>query len=388
MLYAVIDTRSRLRYHWVSKMTASPTPPTRIMFVVPPAEGGIAEHVLSLLRGLDRERFRLSLVCSRGGRLYEDAQDLGLPVYPLSFSTRFNMPRLDRTIRLARLLVKEQPHIVHTHSWQAWLLVYFAALLSRRRAPLVCTIHGYPQRGLSGRSLAARLAASAARIICVSRSLCRLFAEANAAKIRIIPNGIDTACSHLSKEEARQRLGLSQEIPLVGCVARLAPQKGVGVLVEAAALLEGVHFAVIGDGPLRDKLQAASARLRLGPRFHFLGQISGARELLQAFDMIAIPSLSEGSSIIAMEAMAAARPVVASRLGPLEEIVADGETGLLVPPADPEALSRGLALLLHQPALAQKMGQAGRLRVEREFTIQQMVQQTAALYEEVLETKP
>lgn len=347
----------------------------------------MAQHVLSLLGGLDRERFQPMLACSRQGTLARRAAELCIPVYPLPFISPLRNPfGWSGTIELARLIARERPRIVHAHSWGGWLMSYPATLLFRRRLLLLCTIHSHPPAGPFAQRVVGRVGRKTDRISCVSQALTRLW-PGEQANIEVIPNGIDLPDISNSKEELRRQVGLPQDTPVVGTVARFAPQKGIAYLLEAAVRVKGAHFAVIGEGPLKPELEARAQKLGLGERFHFLGRVPDARALLSAFDIIALPSISEGSSIAAMEAMAAGRPIVASRLEALQEIVREGETGLFAAPAEPDELAGAINSLLQQPDLARRMGEAGKRRVHENFSVELMIARTGALYERMVNSR-
>jgi len=341
----------------------------------------MAEHILSLLRGLDRNRFSPGLACPPG-LLADKTADLGVPVHPIAISSTSNPFKFFFNARaLARLMGREKPQILHSHAWSASAAAALALRLTRQRPYLVCTIHNYPPEGWLARRIVNRVARAADRIICVSRALTYLLNESQEEKSEVIPNGIEIPDSFHSREALRRQMGLPQEVPIAGTVARFAPQKGIAILLEVAAKVKEAHFAVIGEGPLKPELEARARGLGLRDRFHFLGRVPEAKSLLPAFDLVAIPSLSEGSSIAAMEAMAAGRPIVASRLGALEEIIVEGETGLLVAPGSSEELAAAIEKVLRNPSLAAKMGEAGNLRVRQNFTLEQMLERTAALYD-------
>jgi len=357
----------------------------KIMLLVPPAEGGMAEHVLSLLRGLDRGRFQLSLACSTRGALANQAKALGVPCYLLPISSIRNpVKSVWATMQFARLVGKEQPDIIHAHSWSAGMAAALALRFIRPHPALLCTLHSFPAQSIFSRGTVNRVADACDKIISVSRSLTELLNKSQLEKTVIIPNGIAFPESYPSPAEAREKLGLPQDTAIVGAVARLAPQKGIEVLLEAASRLDKVHFAVLGEGPLRNRLESRRCELSLGDRFHLLGHRLDAKVLLPAFDMLAIPSLSEGAPLIALEAMAAGCPIIASRLDSLEEIITEGKTGLLVNPADPKALADALGYLFANPHIAASFSRTGTEHCRQKYTLEQMTQQVMTLYDNLV----
>jgi glycosyltransferase involved in cell wall biosynthesis len=168
--------------------------------------------------------------------------------------------------------------------------------------------------------------------------------------------------------------------PVVLTVARLDEQKGHANLLKAAAEIPGALFVFAGDGPERAGLEKQVEELRLSDRVIFLGQRNDVRELLRGCDLFVLPSLFEGLPLSVMEAMAAGKPVIASDIGGVNELVRNGETGYLVPPGDTHALARGINSLIADPALSRKMAIAGKALVEKEFSSESMVAGVTDIY--------
>jgi len=209
-----------------------------------------------------------------------------------------------------------------------------------------------------------------------------------ATDVVVVRNGVDVA-ELRGAAAAPPPPGTPREPPLVGVVARLEPVKGVESFVRAVAELASEHpearFVVGGSGSQERALRDLAAELGVQDRITWLGIVRPAAPLLATFDVVVVPSRSEGSGIVALEAMALARPVVATVVGGLPEVVVDGETGLLVAPRDHVALARAVGALLSDPARARALGEAGLRRVETEFTVERMVAGYLALYERLLD---
>jgi glycosyltransferase involved in cell wall biosynthesis len=171
--------------------------------------------------------------------------------------------------------------------------------------------------------------------------------------------------------------------PVIGFVGRLAPEKGVSCLVEAMGKVVKSHpearLAIVGDGEERPHLEALSESLGISARVFFLGSQDNLPSCIAAMDIVVLPSLSEGFGLAAVEAMSAGRPVVASAVGGLVEIIKDGATGFLVPPNDPDALAARLTTILSDPDLAAELGSAGQKRVQ-EWSAEEGVNNTEAWY--------
>ena len=218
----------------------------------------------------------------------------------------------------------------------------------------------------------------------------RIFSE---DKVTVIHNGIDL---EELDEIARSRetvespgtFGFPTEATVVGTVTRLEPQKAIDDFLEAAAVVARerpeVHFVIAGDGPLRGQLQDLAGRLGIANRVRFLGWRSDAFAVLSVFDVFCMSSLWEGCPMVLLEAMAASKPVVSTCVGGVGELVMDGETGLLVPPAQPRCLAEALLRLTASESLRRCYGEAGRRRVEEQFTLQSMVRAYERFYEELV----
>lgn len=361
--------------------------PLRLLFVVPRAQGGLARHVLELLRHLDRRRFLPLVACPPKGSVAQEAEGLGVEVSPLSIGPGGSRC-LFRSWTLARLASSLKADIVHAHGLNAGLTAAWA----RRLAPsarLICTLHSFPPScGWATRRALRAIAARAERVIAVSEALARAAVELGGrrARVVVIPNGVELEAA-AGRSDVRAWLSLPAEAKLVGMVARLAPQKGVDIFIEAARLageqMPGLRFILAGEGPLRAAAEAQVRSLGLEGRLILTGHWEKARELIRELDLLVVASTSEGSPLAPLEAMAEGKPVVAAAAGGVPEIVKDGETGRLVAPGEPSLLAAAMVEVLSDPQRARALGAAGRRRAGEEFSLRQMVGRTQELYEEV-----
>ena len=355
------------------------TQPLRVLQVVRPALGGIRQHVLSLLDGLDPDRITNS-VAAPPAFVAELLHHPNLhATIPLDIAARLALPR---DLLAARRLAGLVPHfadVVHAHGVRAgWI----CALAHRRRPfPLVFTAHNLVSRDVVTRLAIPFLGYHAARVVAVSPSVGDSLAACGLprAKIEVIPNGIDLErFGHApdGRAEARSGFGLTDSAFVVATAARLSREKGVDTLLSAAAQRMGMTFLVAGDGPLlsvRTKQAPVNARL--------LGRLEDVLPLLSAADVFAIPSRREGQGIAALEAMAAGIPLVASRVGGLADMLSDGETALLVPPDDPDALAAALSRLKSDVRLRTKLSANAVPLVREQYDVKRMLASVTALYE-------
>jgi len=269
---------------------------------------------------------------------------------------------------LVRILRRLRPSVAHV--MDVWPQAVVAARVAR--VPRVLVTHHTPELprrdNLAGRAWQRLGWAARPEVIYTS--------EADRERdgrepSHVVPLGIDL------ERFAAAEPALRKDGPVVGNVARLAPQKDHATLLEAARLLGDVRFVIVGDGELREELERRADGLPV--------ELTGARddvpELLASFDVFAFPSLFEGLCLAVIEAQAAGVPVVATPVGGIRETVVDGETGLLVPTRDPAALAAAIRRLLDEPDLARRLAAEARRRVRERYSEQRMVELTLGLYE-------
>jgi len=207
--------------------------------------------------------------------------------------------------------------------------------------------------------------------------------------VRTVRYGLDPH-TRIAPPDARHLLRVSLGLPddalLIGSVSRLIEQKGLvyglRAFVEVAGEFPAAHYVLAGAGPLRDALEGTARDLGAGGRVHFLGWRDDAPAIFAALDLLLAPSLWEGFGLVFLEAMALGVPVISTRVIAIPEVIADGETGWLVPPGNVEALAGALRAALSDPDERRRRGEAGRARLEAQFTVDAMVERTLALYRE------
>jgi glycosyltransferase involved in cell wall biosynthesis len=365
----------------------SPTGKIRLALVVRPAAGGMRRHVSTLLAHLNREQFAPVLFAPP--EFKPDILSSDVSHVPLAIGARTELWADWRAIRALAHDLHENFDIVHAHGLRGALI----GVLAARRAGVasVFTAHNLvPGGSFFMRRMLASVGRRAARILAVSRAVADTLRAGGVpgTKISVIPNGIDLAPfdTPLDPRAVRAQFGLPADAPLIAAAGRFSREKGLPLLVMAVSHLQerlpGVCLALAGEGPDEPALRA-QAKARNAPVV-FVGQLPYVAPLFRAADVICVPSVQEGQGIVALEAMAAGKPVVASRVGGLAETVLEGETGLLVPPEDATALAGALAELLTDRKRRAAMGRAGRARVAREYSAVQMAGRIEAVYRDVL----
>jgi glycosyltransferase involved in cell wall biosynthesis len=367
---------------------ASEARPIRLLLVVDSLEvGGAERQVVDLAGALRRKGYGITVACSVAGDLSGALEEEGVPVRPLLKRLAKRRLSLAYAWRLRRLLKGEQFDLVHAHIYASIAAAAIATL--ETDVPLVITEHTEASwQDWRARWVSRWVYRRAARIIAVSTPIRRRLIERDDVHpdlITIVPNAVASA----SEPHADAPLPTEpRERPLVGVVARLQPEKGVASFLKAAARVAPqfpeAHFVVAGDGPIRQELVALTEDLDLGSRVHFLGFRSNASALMRSLDVLVAPSLTEGSPLVTLEAMAAGVPVVASAVGGIPDQIRHDKDGLLVPPGDTDALGNALLALLRDPPRARRLGEAGRRRVASRFSHATMVRQIEDLYRDVL----
>ena len=357
------------------------TSPIRVLEVVRPALGGIRQHVLNLVDGMDPARVTLSVAAPPAFVREMLAHPRLHATIPLDIAARLSVARdLLAARRLAHVL-PQFAEVVHAHGARA---AWVAALAHRHRPfPLVFTAHNLIGRDLPSRLGIPFIGFHCARILAVSPSVGDSLAACGVprAKIQVIPNGIDLGhfCTpELGRGAARKSLSVPESAFVVAAAARLSCEKGLDTLLSAAGQRAGMTFLIAGDGPLKSALARQAP-----PNAKLLGRLADVRPLLAATDVFAVPSRRDGQGIAALEAMAAGVPLVAARVGGLADMLTDGKTALLVPPDDPAALAAALSRLQSDSHLRQKLIANALALVRDRYALPPMLDTIAEVYREV-----
>lgn len=362
-----------------------------IAYLVRPAEGGIKSHLLAVLDGLDRARFTPVLICPPDCSLATEAAAAGHQVMPLDIAGEINLPRDLRAARQLRgILTRLQPDILHIHSAKAGLVGRLAVLLPPRPR-VVLTVHSFvfdERMGARKRALVALAERWLAGVTDVTIAVSAALKDELVAQMRLQPARIRVIYHGVPFLDAPETV--ADTAPCIGTVARLAPQKGLDILLRAAALVVArapdTRVSIIGDGPLRPELEALAAELGIADRVEFLGFREDAVARMRAISVFVLSSTRETFGLTLVEALSQRVPVVATRVGGIPEVVEDGVTGLLVAPNDPAALADGICRLLTDRAMAHRLADAGNAAVRARFSSARMIAELEALYQELIET--
>jgi glycosyltransferase involved in cell wall biosynthesis len=324
--------------------------------------------------------------------LVKAAEEAGIPAQQVADRGTLSPAPL---LRIVALLQRQRPALLHTYEYKTNLLGLIAARLMRSKARLVATVNGYTGAD-------AKLNLYEAADLRVLRHYQALIAVSEAVRAYLLAYGlaadhvvtIPNACQAASVTPSQMRrtsqaLGLEPSQPVITLVGRLSPEKGAQYLLQAApqvlAAQSAARFLIVGEGPQRAELEALTRRLGLAGAVRFLGYRDDVSVLLALSSVVVVPSLREAFGLILLEAMAQARPVVATRVGGIPEVVEDGLTGRLVPPADPVALAQAILGLLQNPEAAASMGRRGQTVVAELFSPALMTQRVMSVYGRILE---
>ena len=354
-----------------------------IVHIIPTLDRGGAERiVVDLLKHLDRTRFSPSLITLTSiGALCDEIEAAGISHASLNASPlrgAFLVNRLSREIALRK------PAVVHTHLFggDAWGI---RAAVKAKVPRIITTEHNVNRdESRARRIIKARALREVTRLIAVSTAVARFAHETYGVpedKITVIPNGVDVA-RYVRERRDDQKFR-------IGAIGRLEEQKGLRFLIEALPLLPDRDWqcVIVGEGSQKQKLEALARKSNVSDRVQLVGGRADIPALLATFDVLVTPSLWEGQGIVLLEAGAAGVPVIASRVDGIAEMLAGKEAALLTAPGD----SRGIMLAIrwvreHEEAAA-AMAARWKKMVEKEYTIEKMVQRYEAVYHDVISSE-
>jgi len=359
------------------------------------SSGGAQEHLYNIVTRIDRTRYDVSVLSLSGGPGVRRLERTGVSVCVLD-----EMTDEEAIAAVAAHLAAVDADVVHNHMYRAEVVgtqaAWALASSGRRRPFVVGTVHSSRIRSDADRDLLRRLTPRMDHLIAVSRAIVRKLEDEGrvGAPISLIYNGVDLA--RYSEQAACPTLLTEYDIPagapIVGVVARLEPEKGHPTLLEAwpavLAAVRDAHLLVVGEGSQRDLLEAQATSLGLldgrSSSITFTGRRDDVPAVTAALDVAVLPSYREAQGLSILEAMALSRPVVASAVGGIPEMIDDGRTGLLVAPRDPGALAGAITRLLQNADDAARIGRAGHDLVHERFCVEQMVRAVETIYDDAV----
>jgi glycosyltransferase involved in cell wall biosynthesis len=364
--------------------------PVRVVEVLATGtNGGAQEHLYSLLTRIDRSRYDASVVALSPGSAVRKLQREGIPVLVIDDA--------DDAIAVGALaahLAAVRPDVIHNHMYRAELVGTRAAialgLVGDRRPYVVSTVHSSRVRSAEDREQLRRLTPHMDQLIAVSHAMeQKIVDEGRAtAPVRLVYNGVDL--ERYEHQEPcctlRDDYGMEPGSQIVGVVARLEPEKGHPTLLEAWPLVlhevPDAYLLVVGEGSRKAELERQARDLRIAHRVVFTGRRDDVPAVTAALDVAVLPSYREAQGLTILEAMALSRPVVASNVGGIPEVIEDGVTGVLVPPHDARALATAIVRVLTDHPFADTIARAGHDLVHDRFCVELMVKAIETVYDE------
>ena len=371
----------------------------KVLHVIRPADGGMKEHLFSLIANMDKELFENAVICPQNSSVTEKLKELKIKIFEINMDGNFNLTKdLNSIIKIRKYINEFKPHILHTHGAKASLLGRMANISSKEPVN-VATVHNFVLENkvaywkkIVYKQLEKALGKHTHRFITVSDALKGHITRNYGIpldKIETIYNGINVSRYTNNIFEVSDDLTsfTHNKNPLIGVVARLAPQKGVNYFIEAAKIVcdknPEVRFVVVGDGPERKSLEKLQYQLGLRNNLLFLGESNNIQAILRNLDVYVLPSISEGLSISTIEAMASGCPVIATNVGGVPEIVKNNSNGILIDPANPIQIATSIFRLLENKELARSLATEGVRFAKQKFDLAIMIYKTQELYKKL-----
>jgi len=356
--------------------------------------GGAENVVANLANGLQTSGYDVTICSRKTGSLIQRLHNVPVLILPKRRSVD-----LRYLLKFTLFLHHRNIDLVHSHLFGNNLYGFLASLLTGRKS--ILTIHGEDCFASKKRMIFYRLVAPfVSRIIAVSKSLHNQLTQdlcIKEEKVTLIPNGIDTARfqKKIDLIYKKKKLGLPTDAPLIGAIGNIKPVKGYDIFLEAAVSVKQKFpeacFIIVGGvyqyKEYMKELEVQTWENDLQNQVYFLGKRDDVEEILPLLTVYVLPSRSEGSPIALLEAMASGRPIVATGVGGIPDIIENDISGLLIPPADPSSMANAIIQLLENQSMAKKMGEHAQRVVEECYSVNSMVEKYLILYDEVLNAK-
>ena len=366
---------------------------TRLLFVVHSlCIGGTERLVTQISSALNKDEYEIGICClDARGRLWDECQSSGYTLFEINRKPGWQLKTFSS---IAGVFKEFQPEVVHAHQYTPYVYAVAGKIIGCSKAKIIFTEHGrhFPDIVSSKRRAANILLKNfASRITAVSEFSKTALSQKEGfdhARIEVVYNGLQNVeCPSHSDISLHDELGLDISIPLIGYIGSLREVKNPAYLIEMFSHLAQWEFSsqlvIIGDGPLRGRLESQVRDLGLENRVNFLGARNPATPYISSLTVFALPSLSEAASLALLEAMARGIPAIATNTGGTPELIADGESGVLVPTNDAKHFAEQVALLLTKPELRDTIGISAQTVIKERFSFEHMMDSYRRLYEEL-----
>lgn len=350
--------------------------------------GGLQQVVVNICKSINREKFDVSVLCLRALGAYVPAvEKIGVKVH----SIPKNRAAVDyfSFLKVAKVFRREKVEIIHTHNTQPLIDGTLGALLAGVKT-IVHTDHAraFPdkRRYMFAERCMAQLVYKIVGVSDHTTANLRRYERIPLKKLITIPNGIDGRKYQVSidKKRKRKELGILHKGPIIGLGVRIVEQKGIIYLLQAMPVIlkrfPDLSLVLAGDGPLVEDLKQVARELNISNHVFFIGSRLDMPELLKLFDLYVLPSLWEGLPMVLLEAMAAGCPIVATDVGGNAQAITDGSNGLLLKPAEPDALSSAIISVLLDGAKRKRFAEVGLKRFQDSFSADTMTKQYEQIY--------
>jgi glycosyltransferase involved in cell wall biosynthesis len=372
----------------------------KLLFVIDNLQFGGGERVFAqIITRLPRDRCEIYLAAHPNEQLPQAIRPQ-LEFLPTDFSKRFNFSLVPR---LSKIIKKNDIQIVHGQGIRAEFYARLASRLagkSKYVSTIAMPVEGFDVRPVRKKiySLLDRFSEKFVdRFLVVSDVLKDKMIRGHgipAERVIRIYNGIEVdhylpQDQNGSRERIRNEFNIKGNTLFIGAIGRLVWQKGFEYLVQAMPKVlnefSQTKLLIVGEGSLRNELEALAQKLKIEKHIMFANFRKDVKQILSAIDILIVPSLLEGFPMIILEGMAMAKPIIATRIDGIKEQILDGESGILIPPRDPDAIVEAILRLSADKELSQNLGLEGRRRVENEFTVEKMVSETERVYQSLYE---
>jgi glycosyltransferase involved in cell wall biosynthesis len=355
--------------------------------------GGAERQLVELVKRIDKNKFKPVVCClTRGGPLEQELKEANIEYFILGKKVKFDFSVI---FKLISILKQKNIHILHTWMFTSNSFGRIAGIISQ--TPIIIAeeqcadiwkngVHIFIDKTLSHFT---------DKIICVSEGVENFYhkyAHISLDKMVTIYNGVEISDEvNIDKEKKKEEFGIMGKDNIVTTIGRLAPQKGIEYLLYAVPkILESMpkkKFLVVGEGDEKNKLKKLAEKLNISQNVIFAGLRNDVKEILAITDVFVLPSLFEGLPIVILEAMLAGKPIVATDIPGTDELIVNGETGILIPPKDADSLASAIINVFKNLEKAKEMGASGRKRIEKYFSINETVRKTEELYEVLVKSK-
>ncbi len=349
--------------------------------------GGAEQLLLSTVRKLDKEKFNISVCYFKGkGALRAEFESTGVRVFFLGDYSHWT---IGKAIALGCLLSELSPEIVHTHLILATIVGRIIAWYSK--VPVIVTtehnISNWQKKYFLLFSIYKITTMFTDKIFAISEAVKKqliMKGKIKSEKITVLYDGVDLSIFD-PKLILEQSHYADSAYPIIGCISRLDQRKGIRFLIEAITILKSqyphIKLIIVGDGKERQRLESMATEHEVTENVFFTGEQKNVIPYFQMFDIFVLPSLSEGLSVSLIEAMAMKKTIIATNVGGIPEVVANGKEGILVPPGQANEIASAIAYLLKNAKRANLMKVAARKKVERKFNLDILVKKLENFYE-------